>query len=437
MVTIGALLGMAAHLEGKGCVGARHGRPRAEGRRGVLARAASPHAPERLYATRIAPARPTWCSAATWWRRPATRRCRRCARGRTPRGGQHAPRSPTARLRPQPRPRPPAQPAHAGADRARRSAPSDADVRRRHRARHRAARRRDRHQPVHARLRLAARAASRSSARRIDARDRAERRGGRGQPGAPSRGAAAPRTTSTAVGAARRRHGGARRTGSRAPTLDEIVAPPRRVPDRLPGRRLRAALRRALVERVRAGRVATGVPGSTGSPRRWRATTSSCWPIKDEYEVARLHADADFRDAASRAQFEGDYKLAFHLAPPLLAKRRSRHRRADEDALRPVDADRVRALLAKLRAPARHRARRLRPHRRAAHRARADRRVREAGRRTARPARRRQSRRGRRAGRASRRRSAATATSRRSTWRRRAPGRRNCSPASAARATRR
>ncbi len=35
VVTIGALLGMAAHLEGKGCTVARHDRPRAEGRRGV------------------------------------------------------------------------------------------------------------------------------------------------------------------------------------------------------------------------------------------------------------------------------------------------------------------------------------------------------------------------------------------------------------------
>ena len=41
--------------------------------------------------------------------------------------------------------------------------------------------------------------------------------------------------------------------------------------------------------------------------------------IKDEYEVARLHAEPTFR-AQIDALFEGDYKLAFHLAPPLLAK---------------------------------------------------------------------------------------------------------------------
>jgi indolepyruvate ferredoxin oxidoreductase len=40
---------------------------------------------------------------------------------------------------------------------------------------------------------------------------------------------------------------------------------------------------------------------------------------KDEYEVARLHADPAFR-ALIAAQFDGDYTLAFHLAPPLLAR---------------------------------------------------------------------------------------------------------------------
>jgi indolepyruvate ferredoxin oxidoreductase len=41
--------------------------------------------------------------------------------------------------------------------------------------------------------------------------------------------------------------------------------------------------------------------------------------IKDEYEVARLYAETDFV-ARVKAQFEGDYKLNFHLAPPTLNK---------------------------------------------------------------------------------------------------------------------
>jgi indolepyruvate ferredoxin oxidoreductase len=41
---------------------------------------------------------------------------------------------------------------------------------------------------------------------------------------------------------------------------------------------------------------------------------------KDEYEVARLYANQAFA-AKIENMFEGDYKLKFHLAPPLLAKR--------------------------------------------------------------------------------------------------------------------
>ena len=41
--------------------------------------------------------------------------------------------------------------------------------------------------------------------------------------------------------------------------------------------------------------------------------------IKDEYEVARLYTDGEFAKRVA-AQFEGDYKLHFHLAPPLMNK---------------------------------------------------------------------------------------------------------------------
>ncbi|MBU9480759.1 indolepyruvate ferredoxin oxidoreductase family protein [Burkholderia multivorans] len=42
--------------------------------------------------------------------------------------------------------------------------------------------------------------------------------------------------------------------------------------------------------------------------------------IKDEYEVARLHTQTGFLDQVAQ-KFEGDYKLVFNLAPPLLSKR--------------------------------------------------------------------------------------------------------------------
>jgi indolepyruvate ferredoxin oxidoreductase len=41
---------------------------------------------------------------------------------------------------------------------------------------------------------------------------------------------------------------------------------------------------------------------------------------KDEYEVARLHANGEFSKKIE-GMFEGDYKLVFHLAPPLLARK--------------------------------------------------------------------------------------------------------------------
>lgn len=41
--------------------------------------------------------------------------------------------------------------------------------------------------------------------------------------------------------------------------------------------------------------------------------------IKDEYEVARLHTESAFLESVAQ-RFEGPYKLKFHLAPPVLSK---------------------------------------------------------------------------------------------------------------------
>ena len=43
--------------------------------------------------------------------------------------------------------------------------------------------------------------------------------------------------------------------------------------------------------------------------------------VKDEYEVARLHSNGDFEARVAR-EFEGNYTLNFHLAPPLFAKKK-------------------------------------------------------------------------------------------------------------------
>jgi len=41
---------------------------------------------------------------------------------------------------------------------------------------------------------------------------------------------------------------------------------------------------------------------------------------KDEYEVARLYTDGNFRKQLE-STFEGDYEVSFNLAPPLFSKR--------------------------------------------------------------------------------------------------------------------
>ena len=41
--------------------------------------------------------------------------------------------------------------------------------------------------------------------------------------------------------------------------------------------------------------------------------------IKDEYEVARLHSSETFQRQI-RSQFSGNYRLSFHLAPPVLSR---------------------------------------------------------------------------------------------------------------------
>jgi indolepyruvate ferredoxin oxidoreductase len=73
-----------------------------------------------------------------------------------------------------------------------------------------------------------------------------------------------------------------------------------------------------LVDRVRNVE-ATKQPGTTDLTEAVARYYFKLLAIKDEYEVARLYAETDFVDRV-KAQFEGDYKLNFHLAPPTLNK---------------------------------------------------------------------------------------------------------------------
>ena len=59
---------------------------------------------------------------------------------------------------------------------------------------------------------------------------------------------------------------------------------------------------------------------------------------KDEYEVARLHAETGFQEKIA-AMFEGDYKVNYHLAPPIIAKRNDKGE-LQKQQVRPGHADR-------------------------------------------------------------------------------------------------
>jgi indolepyruvate ferredoxin oxidoreductase len=78
-----------------------------------------------------------------------------------------------------------------------------------------------------------------------------------------------------------------------------------------------AAEYKAFVEKVRAAEAPLNSTKLTEAVARYLFKLMA---YKDEYEVARLHTDKSFTDKIA-AQFEGDYKLVHHLAPPLLAKK--------------------------------------------------------------------------------------------------------------------
>ena len=80
----------------------------------------------------------------------------------------------------------------------------------------------------------------------------------------------------------------------------------------------------SFVEQVRAGELARCAPldaSATGALPLTEAVARYLFKLmayKDEYEVARLHTDAAF-SAKLSGMFEGDFKVHYHLAPPLLA----------------------------------------------------------------------------------------------------------------------
>ena len=80
-----------------------------------------------------------------------------------------------------------------------------------------------------------------------------------------------------------------------------------------------AARYRSLVDTVKTAET-TKTPGTNGFAEAVARYAFKLMAYKDEYEVARLHSDGTFLEKI-RQTFEGDFKLIFHLAPPLLARR--------------------------------------------------------------------------------------------------------------------
>jgi indolepyruvate ferredoxin oxidoreductase len=75
---------------------------------------------------------------------------------------------------------------------------------------------------------------------------------------------------------------------------------------------------RKLVDRVASAEATIGVT----SDNLARAVARAYWKLlgyKDEYEVARLFVSNDFRGALAKT-FESGYRLRFHLAPPIFSK---------------------------------------------------------------------------------------------------------------------
>lgn len=75
---------------------------------------------------------------------------------------------------------------------------------------------------------------------------------------------------------------------------------------------------RAIVDGVRQAELAAG--GKESLTRTAAQGLFRLMAYKDEYEVARLYTDGSFNKSLNAA-FDGDFKLTFHMAPPLLARR--------------------------------------------------------------------------------------------------------------------
>ncbi|CDZ48136.1 indolepyruvate ferredoxin oxidoreductase family protein [Neorhizobium galegae] len=102
----------------------------------------------------------------------------------------------------------------------------------------------------------------------------------------------------------------------KAETLDEVVA--RRVDFLTAYQNVAYAARyKGLVDIAKAAEAQ--LRGVTGFAEAVAKNAFKLMAYKDEYEVARLHRDRSFEKKLSE-QFEGDFKIRHHLAPPMIAR---------------------------------------------------------------------------------------------------------------------
>ena len=96
-----------------------------------------------------------------------------------------------------------------------------------------------------------------------------------------------------------------------------------------------AARYRALVAKVRNAEANLNSEALTEAVAR---ALFKLMAYKDEYEVARLHMQGGFLDEL-KGEFEGDFSIQYHLAPPFLPSKARRPRTSAQARLRAVDPD--------------------------------------------------------------------------------------------------
>ena len=340
VITIGALLGMAAHLEGKGCsVLDMTGLAQKNG--AVVSHVRIADTPERLYATRIAAGEADFVLACDILTGIGDEAIAKMQKGKTRALVNTALVMPASFTRTPDLKFPLGSMEQEIKDAV---GPGDAEFLDATKLATGADGRFDRDEPVHGRLRLPARAVAALRSRDPEGRSSST----------------APRSSRTS----------ARSSGGRLAAVDPAKVASMAVTRELPeSQRLSASLGESVARRAKfltdyqdaayAKRYADLVdqvkdaeakvkPGSTALTEAVARYYFKLMAIKDEYEVARLYTQTDFVERVA-AQFEGDYTLKFHLAPPIMAQTGSGHRRAAQARVRPVDAPKAFRVLAKLK----------------------------------------------------------------------------------------